>query len=40
MTAFWFGTLTGAGVGGFAAWHAAMMTVRFDRARRGWKRKV
>jgi hypothetical protein len=40
MTTFWIGTLTGAGVGGFIAWHLAIMSVKVDRARRGWKRKV
>jgi hypothetical protein len=40
MTAFWIGTLTGAAGGGFIAWHLAIMSVKVDRARRGWKRKV
>lgn len=40
MSAFWIGTLTGASVGGFVAWHAAIISVRADRARRSWKRKV
>jgi len=40
MTAFWIGTLTGTAAGGFIAWHLAIISVRADRARRGWKRKV
>lgn len=40
MTAFWIGTLIGAGVGAVIAWHLAIISVRADRARRGWKREV
>jgi hypothetical protein len=40
MSNLLIGFIIGAAAGGFFGYGTAMIVVKFDRARRGWKRKV
>lgn len=40
MSPFWLGFFVGGPLMALVAWNLAIISVKFDRARRGWNRKT